>query len=70
MHVRFVPFMGRTMIEVVINRNYSLEHPVVTMRCFTPMELLDMEGLAAILWNAGQEIQAIAHEWAEDDDEA
>lgn len=68
MHVAVFQDMGRTMIEVRINRNYSLAYPIVEMRAKTPMDLFKMPSLAATVWNLGQELEAIAHEW-EDSDE-
>jgi len=70
MHLAVYERMGKTILELKLTRNYSLANPVVELRASTPLQLLSLESLSAVVWNLGQELTAIAHEWAEDNTEA
>lgn len=62
LHVRCIPMMASTLIEIVTYRGWGLDRPVLRIRGTIPYPLMEMPHFHQAIWALGDELQRTAQE--------
>lgn len=62
LHIRCVPMLSTTLVEIVTHKGVGLDRPVLRIRGRLPYNVLDFPSLHQAIWTIGDELQRTANE--------